>query len=214
MTRRIQERPPVIEVPPGVDQPHRHLGWVGPVAFVVVLAAISVAYSLFHQGAATKNHPKSVSSPSASSVPGQGVPGMPATVAGFAALTANEQRILIGQQLDHYNAVLDDAYRNLDPSKLQDALTGPELQTQQQQLQALKAQGKPTGEHGTYTVLGVGAAPALGSVSVQVNATDTTSWLDPTTLQPTGAPNVSTGITTYTFVPEGGVWKVSVVVAQ
>jgi hypothetical protein len=138
---------------------------------------------------------------------------MPATVAGFAALTPDQQRTLMSQELDHYNSVLDQAYRTLDLSLLPQVLTGPELQTQQQQLGALKAKGTPGGGSHNDVITGIGVAPALGSVTVQVAGSDTSWWLNPTTLQPEGQPNTVTTPTAFTFVPEDGVWKVKLVVA-
>jgi hypothetical protein len=57
----------------------------------------------------------------------------------------------------------------------------------------------------------IGVAPALGSVSVRTEGTDQTWYLDPKTLQRVGQPNINNTPATYTFVPEGGVWKVEVV---
>jgi hypothetical protein len=115
------------------------------------------------------------------------------------------------QAIDHFNAVLGEAYRKLDLTLLPEVTTGPELQVQQQQLANLKAQGRPTVEEGTYTITGIGVAPALGSVSVRTEGTDQTWYLDPKTLQRVGQPNVNNTPATYTFVPEGGVWKVKLV---
>ena len=137
---------------------------------------------------------------------------VPTTVAAFAALSHDQQRLVMQQVLGHYNSVIAQAYRNLDLGLLPDVLTGAALQTQQQQLGSLKAQGKPTGGDASFTITGIGTTPALGVVQVRIEGTDRTSFLDPKTLQPVGQPNVNSTPATYTLVPEGGVWKVEVVV--
>jgi hypothetical protein len=211
MARRIREGPPSVEVPQGRVPPGRRLTWVGPVAFVVLLALISVVYSLVHHGSATKGHQGYANSPPPSAAPLPAVPGMPATVAGFAALTPDHQRTLMQQQLTRFDAGLDSAYRTLDPSILSQVTTGAELQTQTQLVESLKAKGTPGGGTHTHTITGIGVAPALGSVSVRTQGTDTTWWLNPQTLQPMGTPNTIATSGTYVFVPEDGTWKVEAV---
>ena len=182
----------------------------GAALVVLGLAMVGAAYVVTSRAGAA-GHPVSP----ATTAPTQASPttlAVPTSVAAFAALSHDQQKVVMQQQIDRYNSVVNQAYMHLDPTLLPEVLTGPALQAQQQQLGSLKAQNKPTGEEGTDTISGIGTAPALGSVSVRVEGTNTTRWLDPKTLQPTGTPNVDSTPGTYTMVPEGGVWKVELVV--
>ena len=181
--------------------------WAGALA-IIGLAMVATAFIVT---ARAKSAPPAAAPPAATPTAPASAPAMATSVAAFAALPADQKKVQMQQAIDHYNAVLDQAYRNLDLTLLPEVLTGPELQTQQQQLGALKANGTPGGGDHTYTITGIGAAPALGSVSVRIEGTDRSWYLDPKTLQPVGQPNVDNRPATYTFVPEGGVWKVNLV---
>lgn len=172
---------------------------------------IAAAYVTAHRspGVGHPGTPAATMPTTASSPPGLAIP---TTVAAFAALPPDQRKAVMQQEVDRYNAVLDQAYRTLDPSLLPQVTTGPELTTQQQQLGALKAAGTPTGGDDSYSITGIGTAPALGSISVRTEGTERSWYLDPHTLQPVGQPTVNTQPATYTLVPDAGVWKVEVVV--
>jgi hypothetical protein len=181
--------------------------WAGALA---VIGLAMVATAVFVTARAT-GVTRATAPPAATPTAPASAPAMATSVTAFAGLPADQQKAQMQQAINHFNAVVGEAYRNLDLTLLPEVTTGPELQVQQQQLANLKAQGRPTVEEGTYTITGIGVAPALGSVSVRTEGTDQTWYLDPKTLQRVGQPNVNNTPATYTFVPEGGVWKVKLV---
>jgi hypothetical protein len=184
----------------------------GTALLVLGLAMVGAAYYVTTNAApVAANHPVSP----ATTAPTQASPTtlpVPTTVAEFAALSHDQQKAVMQQEVDRFNSVLDRAYRNLDLSLLPEVTTGPELQTQQRLLAALKANGTPGGGDHNYMITGIGTAPALGSVSVRIEGTDRSWYLDPKTLQPVGQPHVDNSPATYTLVPQDGVWKVELVV--
>jgi hypothetical protein len=186
---------------------------VGGALVVLGIAMAGSAYYVATRPVAASARPASPVT-SAPNAPAQASPALaiPSTVAAFQALGPTQGKAVMQQELDRYNSVLNQAYTNLDASLLPEVTTGPALQYEQQQLEGLKAQGKPIGEEGSYTITAIGPAPALGSVSVRTEGTDQTWYLDPTTHQRVGQPSVNSSPATYTMVPEDGVWKVEVVV--
>jgi hypothetical protein len=184
---------------------------VGGALVVLGIAMAGSAYYVATRPAAA--HPASPVT-SAPTAPAQASPALaiPSTVAAFQALGPTQGKAVMQQELDQVIAVLAKAYRNLDPTLLPQVMTGDALRVQQQQVASLQAKGTPTGGTDSYTITGIGTAPALGSVSVQTQGTEQTWFLDPKTLQRVGQPNVSSGPATYVLVPEDGVWKVKEVV--
>jgi hypothetical protein len=190
-----------------------HTFKVGGGLVVLGIAMAAGAYYVSTRPAAAAAHPASPVT-SASTALAQASPSLaiPTTVAAFQALGPTRGKAVMQEELDRYNSVLDEAYRNLDPSLLPEVTTGPELQVQQQQLAQLKAEGRPTGGSDSYTITGIGTAPALGSVTVNIQGSESSWYLDPTTLQQVGQATVNNQPASYTFVPEDGTWKVKVVV--
>lgn len=174
---------------------------------------IGAAYFVtWHRSPVVVSHPGTPSATLPSALASASGVSIPTTVAALAALPPDQRKVVMQQEIDRYNAVLDQAYRTLDLSLLPQVTTGAELATQQQQLGALKAAGTPTGGDDSYSITGIGTAPALGSVSVRTQGTERSWYLDARTLQPVGQPTVNTQPATYTLVPDAGVWKVEVVV--
>src|SRR5216683_78905 len=135
MAKRTEERHQRVEVP--AEAPARPQGpfWLGWGALALVLA---VGVGLFTYMSVHTTHspppPPASSPPAASSAPALG-PGVPATTyADFAALAAIQQRAVMQQAIDHYGAVLADAIRRLDASRLPQVATGAQLQVLQQTL--------------------------------------------------------------------------------
>ena len=182
--------------------------WAGALA---VIGLAMVATAVFVTARATGVTRPAAPPAATPTAPASG-PAMATSVAAFAALPADQKKVQMQQAIDHTIALLAQAYRELDPTLLPDVMTGPALQVEQEQLRTLKAEGRPTGGDHTYTITGIGVAPALGSVSVRTEGTERTWYLDPKTLQPVGQPNVNTAPATYTLVIEDGVWKTKVVV--
>jgi hypothetical protein len=181
--------------------------WAGALAIIgLAMVATAVIVTARASGVAPAAAPPAVT-PTA---PASG-PAMATSVTAFAALPADQKKVQMQQAIDHVIAVLAKAYRNLDPTVLPEVITGPALQVEQEQLATLKAEGRPTGGDHTYTITGIGVAPALGSVSVRTEGTERNWYLDPKTLQRIGQPNVNSAPATYTLVIEDGVWKTKVV---
>ena len=211
MAKRTEERPGVNVpgLPP--SEPRRRLGWVGPVAFVLVVAVAAVVVAVTRPGGHAKpRNPAGSSAPvsSPSSAAAQGVPAT--TYEAFAALSPAQQEAVMQAAMDHYGAVYAQALRTLNPALLPETATGDLLGVLQQKLATTIKNGYPIDEEGHATVLQVLMSPQPYSfVSVHVQSTGTDQYLDPKTLQPIGTPEPSTGATSFSFVIDGGVWKAS-----
>lgn len=181
--------------------------WAGALA-IIGLAMVATAVIVTAQA---KTAPPAAVPPPATPTAPASAPAMATSVTAFATLPADQKKVQMQRAIDHTIAVLAQAYRDLDPSLLPEVMTGPALEVEQNQLGTLKAEGRPTGGDHTYTITGIGVAPALGSVSVRTEGTERTWYLDPKTLQPVGQPNVNSAPATYTLVIEDGIWKTKVV---
>ena len=114
------------------------------------------------------------------------------------------------QAIDHYDAVLGQAYRDLDPSSLPTVATGAQLQVVQQSLQAAIQKHQPEAGETQATILHIVLSPRpYNFVSIDIQATETDQFLDPKTLQPIGTPRTSAARSSFSFVIQDGVWKVS-----
>ena len=213
MAKRTEERPGVGVPglpPPLLPEPRRRrLGWVGPVAFVVLVAVAAVVVALTRQGGHAKPHNLPASSAPLSSPTSQGVQAT--TFEAFAALSAQQQQGVMQAAMDHYGIVYAQAERTLNPALLPQIATGDLLGVLQQNLATLMKNGYPLDEEGHATVLQVLMSPQPFSfVSVHVQSTDAGQYLDPKTLQPIGTPDPPTvSSSSFSFVIEGGQWKAS-----
>jgi hypothetical protein len=180
------------------------------VAFVLLVAVAALVVAVTRGGHAKPRNPAASSAPvsSPSSATAQGVPAT--TYEAFAALPSAQQQAVMQSALDHYDAVYAEALRTLNPALLPEIATGDMLGVLQHNLATTIKHGYPIDEEGHATVLQVLMSPQpLSFVSVHLQFTDTDQYLDPKTLQPIGTPGPSTGTTGFSFVIEGGVWKVS-----
>lgn len=213
MAKRTEERQPGVEVPaeaPVHPQGPFWLGW-GALALALAVGIGLVAYMSVHATHAPRPAPAgSQAPPAASSAPALG-PGVPATTyADFAALPPIQQRAVMQQAIDHYGAVLADAIRRLDPSRLPQVATGAQLQVLQQTLQGAIDRHQPQDVQNQDTILRIVMSPQPYSfVSVDGQGTEIDQALDPKTLQPIGSPTTTTAHSSLSFVIEEGVWKVS-----
>lgn len=220
MARRTEAKPDVGAPPPiGPEGPwpappeerRARRGWVALVIVLVAVAVVATAGWLV-LGQPAQHHTAPPRNPAASTAatPTLATPVPATTFQAFAALSSDQQQAVMQAALDRYTAVGAEAFRTLDPSVLPQAATGDELDVLQQGLQAMIKAGYPEDDSGQDTILQVLLSPQPYSfVSVHARSEETTQYLDPKTLQPVGTPSVTSGTSTFTFVIEGGTWKVS-----
>lgn len=220
MARRTETRPEVGAPPPfgppspwpaPPGEPRSRLGWAA-LAFVLVVAMGAGGWFVIgHQEAHHQPAPgTSAVVPSTSGMPSLPAPVPATTYDAFAALPSDQQAAVMGAAANRYGAVVGQAFQTLDGSLLSQVATGDELQVLQQDLQKAIKAGYPTVDHSQVTVLEVVLSPKpYNFVSVHIQATGTDQYLDPKTGQPIGTPEPSSGTSSYSFVIEAGVWKVS-----
>jgi hypothetical protein len=217
MARRTQERHQGAEAAPQGPAEKERPFRLGLIAFAVaiVIAGGLIVYVLGSRTQPTPPLPSSQASSSpTAAAPTQILPSVgpaPATTYDdFAALPPPQQQTVMQQAIDHYDAVLGQAYRNLDPSLLSTVATGAQLQVVQQSLQKAIQNHQPETGDTAATILHILLSPRPYSfVSIEVQATETDQYLDPKTLLPVGTPRTSTARSTFSFVIQDGVWKVS-----
>jgi hypothetical protein len=216
MARRTQERHQGVEAGPHGPAEKERPFRLGLIAFAVaiVIAGGLIVYVLGSRTQPTPPLPSSQASSPPTAAPTQILPSVtpaPATTYDdFAALPPPQQQTVMLQAIDHYNAVLGQAYRNLDPSLLPTVATGAQLQVVQQSLQKAIQNHQPESDESAVTILHIVLSPRPYSfVSIDIQATETAQYLDPKTLAPVGSPNTSTGRSSFSFVIQDGVWKVS-----
>ena len=217
MARRTQERHQGVEAgPQGLAEEERPFRWGLLVfAIVIVVAGGLVVYVLGSRTQPTRPLPGSQASSSPPAAPPtQLVPSVgpaPATTYDdFAALSSYEQQAVMQQAIDHYLAVVADTFMHLNPALLPQVATGAQLQVLQQAVQQAIQKHQPVSEQGSATILHIVLSPRPYSfVSIDVRGTGIDQYLDPTTLQPVGTPNTTTSRSSFSFVIENGVWKVS-----
>lgn len=214
--RRLTEAPPRIPGPPAPPEkrPARWLPWVG----VVILVGLLGGLLLFmrgkprHQPTPANSVAASASAPAISAVPAPTIPApAPATtLQDFAVLSSDQKGVVMQQALRHYFGVLGKAFYSLDPSVLSQAATGDQLRTLQAAVQRQVAKNQPQGGSVEFTIGAIAAPAPLRFISVDVHESETAQALDPTTFQPVGSASTSpVDHSSYTFVIEGGTWKVS-----
>lgn len=206
MAKRAEEHPGinVPGLPP--PEPRRRLSWIGPVAFVLLVAIAAVVVAVVRPGGHAKPHQPAPRSPSPAA--SQSVPAT--TYEAFAALSPAQQQAVMQGAIDHYGTVYAQALRTLNPALLPEIATGDLLNVLRQNLTTVIKNGYPIDEEGHATVLQVLLSPQPYSfVSVHVQSTETGQYLDPKTLQPIGTPGPSAGSSSFSFLIEGGVWKAS-----
>jgi hypothetical protein len=217
MARRTQERHQGAEAAPQgpaeKERPFR-LGLI-VFAIAIVIAGGLVVYMFGSRTQPTPPPTSSQASNPPTAAPTQAAPsigpGVPATTYNdFAALPPPQQQTVMQQAIDHYDAVLGQAYRTLDPSLLPTVATGAQLQVVQQSLQKAIQNHQPESDESAVTILHIVLSPRPYSfVSIDIQATETAQYLDPKTLAPVGSTNTSTGRSSFSFVIQDGVWKVS-----
>jgi hypothetical protein len=217
MAKRTQERHQGVEAAPQGPAEKERPFWLGWIAFAVVVAVVVglvwVMYVPQHQ--LTTPLPGSQASSPPTAAPTQAAPsigpGVPATTYNdFAALPSPQQQAVMQQAIDHYLAVVADTFMHLNPALLPEVATGAQLQVLQQAVQGAIEKHQPVSEQGAATILHIVLSPRPYTfVSIDVRGTGTDQYLDPTTLQPIGTPNTTTSRSSFSFVIENGVWKVS-----
>lgn len=199
-TEEVQRLP--AELLPAPPPRRQGLRMAAVVAGFLVLVAGIWTFAL------TRRAPERDAPGTTGGAPSPAVSSPPAmTLEAFAALPSEEQKAIIEQAIARAGAILDEAYRTLNPALLPQVYTGAALELQQQQLGELVKQGRPSMSTSEGRILHIAAFPELGFVSVIVEGTETSWWLDPKTLQPTGTPAVRSGRSSLTLVLEDGVWK-------
>jgi len=216
MARRTQERHQGVEAgpqgPPEKERPFR-LGLI-VFAVVIVFAGGLVVYLFGFRTHPAPPLPSTQASSPPTAAPTQLVPSVgpaPATTYdAFAALPSPQQQAVMQQAIDHYLAVVADTFMHLNPGLLPEVATGAQLQVLQQAVQGAIQKHQPVSEQGAATILHIVLSPRPYTfVSIDVRGTGTDQYLDPTTLQPIGTPNTTTSRSSFSFVIENGVWKVS-----
>lgn len=133
----------------------------------------------------------------------------PASLAAFAALPPAQQQAEMQQAIDAYDAAVGQAFRTLNEFFLPEVATGDELGVLQKNLETSIRNRQPESEQGQAKVLTVVMSPQpYRWVSIDVQATATDQYLDPTTLKPIGTPQTGSLRSSFTLVIENGVWKV------
>jgi hypothetical protein len=177
------------------------------------VAAATGGWLILGGGRTQAHHPtpgKSATAPAASAAPSLPAPVPATTFEAFAALSSEQQQAVMQAAVDRYGAVVGQVFQTFDGSLLPQVATGDELGVLQQDLQTAIKNGYPTVDHSQVTILSIALSPKPYSfVSVHIQATGTDQYLDPKTLQPLGTPAPSSGTSSYSFVIDGGVWKVS-----
>jgi len=166
MARRTQERHQGAEaVPQGPAEKERpfRLGMI-VFAIAIIIAGGLVVYVFGSRTHPTPPLPGSQASSPPTAAPTQAAPsigpGVPATTYDdFAALPPYQQQAVMQQAIDHYDAVLGQAYRNLDPSLLPTVATGAQLQVVQQSLQAAVQKHQPEAGETQATILHIVLSP-------------------------------------------------------
>jgi hypothetical protein len=216
MAKRTQERHQGVEAAPqGLPEKQRPF-WLGWIAFAVVVAVVVglvwVMYVPHHQPTTPLPGSQASSPPTAGStqlVPSVG-PAPATTYDDFAALPSPQQQAVMQQAIDHYVDVTNEAFRTLNPALLPQVATGGELPVLQQSLESAIQKNQPVDYQGSTTILHIVLSPRPYSfVSIDTQSTETGQYLDPKTHQPVGSPSTSTARSSFSFVIQNGVWKVS-----
>ena len=216
MARRTQERHQGAEAAPqGSAEKERPFRW-GLIVFaiVAVIAGGVVVYLLGSRTHPSPPLPSSQASSPPTAVPTQTLPSVgpaPATTYdAFAALPSPQQQTVMQQAIQHYLDVADEAFRTFDPTSLPQVATGRQLVVLQQSLQSAIQKQQPISYQDSPTLLHIVLSPRPYSfVSIEIQGNETGQYLDPKTLRPVGTPTTTAARSTYSFVIQDGVWKVS-----
>jgi hypothetical protein len=216
MARRTQERHQGAEAAPqGAAEKERpfRLGLI-VFAIAIVIAGGLIVYVLGSRTHPTPPVPSTQASSPPTAAPTQILPSVgpaPATTYdAFAALPSPQQQTVMQQAIDHYSAVVAEAFRTLNPALLPQVATGGELPVLQKGLQTAIQKHQPESLESQATILHIVLSPKpYNFVSIDVQGTGSDQYLDPTTLQPTGTPSTTSLRSSFSLVIENGVWKVS-----
>lgn len=183
-------------------------------AIVIIVAGGVVVYVLGSRTKPAPPLPSTQASNPPTALPTQILPSVgpaPATTYDdFAALPSPQQQTVMLQAIDHYSAVVAEAFRTLNPALLPQVATGGELPVLQKGLQTAIQKHQPENLESQATILHIVLSPRPYSfVSIDVQGTGSDQYLDPTTLQPVGTPSTTTLRSSFSLVIEDGVWKVS-----
>jgi hypothetical protein len=114
------------------------------------------------------------------------------------------------EAIQHYLDVTNEAFRTLNPALLPQVATGGELPVLQRSVQDAIQKNQPVDYQGSTTLLHIVLSPRpYNFVSIEIQGTETGQYLDPKTLKPIGTPSTTTARSTFSFVIQDGVWKVS-----